>query len=572
MPAQWDQEVDVLVVGSGAAGLSASVVAATGAAQVLVIEKSELIGGTSATSGGGVWIPSSPLAAAAGFADTSAEAFQYLRALTAPNISDERIMAFVEGAPAMLRWMAEHTGLRFISTPYPDYHPELPGGKTGWRTHFPVEFDGRVLGDDVNLIREESPAASFLGLINWTLLETQALLHRPPGWRWVFIKMLLRYARDIRQRLRSRRDRFLSLGNAIIGQLKLAADRLQVPIWRHTALLELIQENGVVVGAIVSKNDRRLRIRARRAVVLAGGGFERNAGMRALYLPAAAADPGMSGSQINNQGECINIAKHIGAATMNMDSAWWAPVFKVPGEERGRLCAVERALPGCIIVNQRGQRYMNETASYHVAAQTMMAEDRPDTRTVPSYILFDSRYRKFYPMGPLLPLPLWLHSPAIRSTVIKAQTIAELAEKIQIAPQVLEGTIERFNRGASAGSDPDFHRGASEYDRYYGDPKVQPNPTLAPLATAPFYAMRLYLGDIGTNGGLCTDANARVLDNAGAPIPGLYAAGNTTASVMGHCYPGAGGTLGPAMTFGYLAGLAALSDVQTLNAKTSALA
>jgi 3-oxosteroid 1-dehydrogenase len=367
--------------------------------------------------------------------------------------------------------------------------------------------------------------------------------------------MLLRYYLDIGQRLRSRRDRFLTLGNAIIGQLKLAADRFGAQVWRHTALTELVLEQGRVTGAVVTQRGRQLRLRARRAVVLAGGGFERNAAMRAAYLPAPAADAAMSGSQINNTGDCITVGARAGAATLNLDSAWWAPVFKVPGEERGRLCAFERALPGCIIVNQAGCRYMNEAASYHVAAQRMMAADTAAARCVPSYIVFDSRYRRRYPMGPLLPMPGWLHSAAVRSTVVRARSWDELAQKLRVPPAALKDTIERFNAGARIGSDPQFARGASEYDRYCGDPKVAPNPTLAPLEQAPFYAMTLHLGDIGTNGGLATDAGARVLDSAGRPIAGLYAAGNTSASVMGHCYPGAGGTLGPALTFGYLAGL-----------------
>jgi len=554
----WDREVDVLVVGSGAAGLTAAVVAAARGASVLVIEKSGLFGGTSATSGGGVWIPCSPLAAEAGAQDSAAEAFRYLRALTDANVSDARIEAFIAGAPAMLDWLTRHTALRFASTPYPDYHPELEGGKPGWRTHFPVEFDGRILGPLVNLIREESPVASLFGRINWKVAETYALLLRPRGWHWVLANMLWRYCSDIGQRLRgSRRDRFLSLGNAIVGRLLQAAQQYRVSLQCDSALRELLREASStrIAGALVSCEGKTLRIRARRGVVLASGGFERNARMRAENLHALAADPGMSGSQRNNTGDGIRAAQAVGAAVLNMDSAWWAPVFKVNGEERGRLCAVERGLPGCIMVNGAGRRYMNEASSYHIAAQRMIACDRPDARTAPSYILFDSRYRWRYPMGPLLPLPQWLQSRAVRSLVFKADTWDELAAKTALPASALRETVARFNAGARAGHDEEFGRGASEFDRYSGDPRAQPNPSLAPLDRPPYYAMRLHIGDIGTNGGLATDAQARVLDAAGKPIAGLYAAGNASASVMGHTYPGAGGTLGPAMTFGYLAGL-----------------
>ena len=276
----WDREVDVLVIGSGAAGLTGAVVAAQRGASVLVIEKSELFGGTSATSGGGVWIPCSPLAFDAGAEDSAAEAFDYLRELTDANVDDARIEAFVAGAPAMLRWLMEHTELRFASMPYPDYHPELPGGKPGWRTHFPVEFDGRALGPMVNLIREESPVASLFGRINWKVSETYTLLLRPRGWGWVLAKMLWRYYSDISQRLRGlRRDRFLTLGNAIIGRLIQAAQHYGVSLQRNTMLLELERDESKkrIVGARVSCEGKPLRIRARRAVLLATGGFERNA-------------------------------------------------------------------------------------------------------------------------------------------------------------------------------------------------------------------------------------------------------------------------------------------------------
>lgn len=554
---QWDDEIDVLVVGSGAAGLSAAVVAASGPerTQVLVIEKSALLGGTSATSGAGVWIPCSPLAAEAGYPDTPEEAFAYLRALTAPNVSDERIDAYVRSAPAMLNWFARHTTLRFESMPYPDYHPDLQGGKPGWRTHFPIGMDGRLLGRDVDLIRAPSPAASLLGLICWEVKEAQTLLFRPRGWLFTLLGLLLRYALDVPQRLHSRKDRRLTLGNALIGRLMAAAKEKGVVIQRETALQELLLENGRVSGALISHEGRTRRVKTRRGVMLAGGGFERNAAMRAAYLPPQAGAPELSGSQPNNTGDCIEAALRAGAATRNMDSAWWGPVFKVPGEERGRLCAIERALPGCIMVNHAGRRFMNEATSYHIAAQRMLAEDRPDARTVPAYILFDASYRARYPMGPLLPVPWLFNSRAVRSTVTRADTIEELARKLGLPADALKDTIASFNADARTGNDSQFGRGTDVYERYYGDARAQPNPTMAPLERAPFYAMPMYLGEIGTNGGLATDGDARVLDAAGVPIAGLYAAGNTTASVMGYSYPAAGATLGPALTFGYVAGL-----------------
>lgn len=549
----WDEEVDLLVVGSGAAGLSTAIVAAEHRARIKIIEKSAFIGGTSATSGGGVWIPCSRTAAAMGQQDSEADAFNYLRGLVGEGISDERIRAFVRGAPAMQNWMAQHTELRFNSVPYPDYHPEIPGAAIeGWRTHFPDAFDGRRLGKTVNLIREASPAASFLGIINWTLEETHFLLHRPKGWIGVFAKLLWRYASDIPQRLRSRRDRFLTLGNAIVGCLVYALRERGVEVQCAAQLMDLIIENETVIGARIEHDGKTLHIKSG-AILLATGGFERNAALRKRFLPSPGQNPEMSGSQESNLGDAVAIAEAVNAKLLDTDSAWWAPVFKVPGEYRARLCAFERAFPGCIMVNQRGERYMNEAASYHVAAQKMIAEDLANGGAAPSWIIFDARFRKHYPMGPLLPIPFYLHPKAIRSTVQRARTLEELAEKTGLPSAALKATLERFNGNAAIGEDPDFHRGATEYDRYYGDPKVSPNPTLLPITQAPFYAMQLHVGDIGTNGGLATNEHAQVLDSADKPIAGLYAAGNCSASVMGHCYPAAGGTLGPALTFGFIA-------------------
>lgn len=557
----WERTVDLLIVGSGAAALSAGCVAAQQGKKILIIEKTGYLGGTSATSGGGVWIPCSDTAAAMGQVDSEEEAYSYLRALAGDGVSNERILAYVRNAPRMQNWMAQHTELRFFSAPYPDYHPEIEGSaKEGWRTHFPDNFDGRRLGDTVDLIRETSPAASFLGIINWTLEETHFLLHRPKGWLMVFLKMLWRYASDLPQRLRSRRDRHLTLGNAIIGSLLHFLQNREVPIWRNTHL-EALENDGddKVIGATVKRKGRTLRIRAN-SILLATGGFERSAPLREEHLPGPASNPDMSGSQEGNTGDVLAIVAKLKAKTINMDSAWWAPVFKVPGEHRARLCAFERAFPGCIMVNQRGERYMNEASSYHIAAQKMISEAEQGRGTAPSWIIFDARFRKHYPMGPLLPIPFWFHPKRIRSTVFRAPTIMHLAEKTRLPSKSLVATIERFNAYALHGEDPDFDRGASEYDRYYGDPRVSPNPTLLPVNKAPFYAMQLHVGDIGTNGGLVTNEHAQVLNQNDKPIGGLYAAGNCSASVMGHCYPAAGGTLGPALTFGFVAARHALNS------------
>jgi 3-oxosteroid 1-dehydrogenase len=237
-----------------------------------------------------------------------------------------------------------------------------------------------------------------------------------------------------------------------------------------------------------------------------------------------------------------------------MNSAWWGVSLAIPGEDKTRLMTFERALPGCIVVNQAGKRYYNEAASYHIAGHAMIDNNKPGAGTVPSYILFDRTYRKSYPMGPVIPdFPDWMLPAAVKKVLIKGATWEEVAKKAGLPPAQLRETVDNFNAHARVGKDPEFLRGDDPYDCYYGDPKVQPNPTLRALETAPFYAFPVYPGDIGTNGGLVIDENGQVVDGEGRPIPGLYAAGNTTASVMGYSYPAAGATLGPGMTFGFLA-------------------
>lgn len=554
MSQAFDKEVDVLVVGSGAGGLLAGLVAAHNHADVLIVEKSDLWGGTSATSGGGIWIPCSDQAKALGRTDSPEEAFTYVRKLASPNVPDSSIRAFIDGAPKMLRWMTENTAINYESLPYPDYHVEEPGGKDGFRTHMPKSIDGKLLGDDVLTLRPASPAASLFGKINWEFTETYTLLFRAPGWRKSLMKMFARYYGDVGQRLKSDKDRFLTLGNALVGGLRLALKEKNAPLWLETTMTSLItNSSGGVEGAVLKRGSGTVRVRARKGVVLAAGGFEHSARLRAEHIPSQP-KPERSGGQVNNTGDAIVVGKAIGATLRNMQSTWAAPVFSVPGEDRGRLVTIERALPGCIMVNQAGKRYLNEAASYHIVGQQMIALSRPGAGTDPSYVIFDHAFRHKFPMGPLLPLiPDWMHGEAVRSILQRAPTIEALAGKIGVPADTLGATVKRFNDFAVKGEDPDFHRGEATYDRLYGDARQTPNPCLAPIVKAPFYAFPIYPGDIGTNGGLVTDDFARVINGDGEPISGLYAVGNNAASVMGESYPGAGSTLGPALTFGFIA-------------------
>ena len=550
----WDKEVDVLVVGSGAGGMLNALVAASNRNDVLIIEKAPLWGGSSATSGAGIWIPGSHIAKKAGFDDNLDEAFKYIRGLSADNVPDENIRAYIDQAAPMLKWLVENTPVEYLAFPYPDYHAENPGGSPeGFRTHMPLPLHGRDLGKDVKTLRFANPAASLFGYLNWHFDETNAILYRQPGWFIGLIKSLARYWLDLPFRLTSRKDRRLTLGNALAGGLRMALKDKNVPLWLESPLVELIEAEGKVKGAIVNHKGKDIRVKASKGVVLAAGGFEKNAEMREENLPLYPNAP-YSGGVTSNTGDSIRAGIAIDADTMNMQSTWAAPVFYVPGEDRGRLSTVERALPGCIMVNQKGERYLNEAASYHVTGQVMARRHKEQGDGSPSWMIFDHKYRHTFPMGPLYPIvPDWMHKKGIRTILKKANTIEALAEKIDIDPSTLAGTLARFNENAEKGLDPDFNRGEAAYDRMYGDPRNQPNPNLRPLSKGPYYAMPIYPGDIGTNGGLLTNEKAQVIKKNGKPIDGLYAIGNNAASSMGESYPGAGVTIGPALTFGYIA-------------------
>jgi len=329
-----------------------------------------------------------------------------------------------------------------------------------------------------------------------------------------------------------------------------------VPLWLSTPARELVVEEGRVVGVVAERDGRTIRIRAERGVVLAAGGFESDNAMRKQYLPNpteaewTTANPG-------NTGDAIRMGMAVGGAIDLMDDAWWGPTTLVPGESRARMLVIEKGLPGSIFVNRRGERFLNEATPYNDIGKLMYAKHTPESPCVPAYMIFDGTFRKKYPCGPFFPgsqQPDWMLPKNIKEAryLKKSDTLAGLAAELGIDAAGLIASVEKMNRFARDGKDLDFHRGESLFDRYYGDEKVRPNPCLAPLDTPPYYGIVVYPGDLGTKGGLATDASARVLTKDAAPIDGLYAIGNCSASAMGRTYPGAGGTMGPAMTFGFI--------------------
>lgn len=548
-------EVDILVVGSGAGALTAAFTAADAGADVLVVEKSARYGGTSATSGGGIWIPDSADARAKGHADDAGEALGYIKALIGDDVPEAKLKTYVASAHRMLSYLEERSDVRYTAYAYADYHMDVAGARDGWRTHDPIPLMADALGDDFWKMEPPHTLMLTFGRFTWTMEEAKLLLTMSPGAKSLLFKLMLQYAFDLPWRFKTKRARRLTGGNALIGRLKLSLDNKGVPIWLNSPMAELISDKGRITGAIVERDGQRVEIHARKGVVLATGGFDHSEELRRKYLPQPTSAAWSAGVP-SNTGDGLSAGLKAGAATDLMDSAWWGPGFLLEGEDRARILFVERALPSSIIVNQAGRRYMNEAASYHVAGGEMHRCNRPDAPTVPSWFVFDARYRGKYMLGPMMagkPSADDRLPENMRKILKKSDNLAGLAAQIGVDAAVFAGEIARFNSHAAKGEDPDFGRGSSAYDRHYGDASVTPNPTLAPIAEAPFYAIPIYPCDLGTNGGLQTDDDGQVLDTQGRPLGGLYAVGNVSAAAMGRTYPGAGATLGPAMTFGWRA-------------------
>lgn len=556
---QWDHSVDVLIAGSGNGGLTAALcLYEMGVENVLVIEKGAQYGGTSSYSGGGIWIPCNHYAQAAGAQDSFEEARAYLHSTLPMQQTDSALIdLYLQTAPEMLRFLHDRTRVRYESLEhYPDYFSFNPGAKSGHRSLEPEPFMLDELGGEADALMLGHPMMRLFGKITISQKEARVLVGQLPGWRQLLAKMFANYATDFPWRFRSSIGRRLACGAAGIARLRKSMLDRNLPLWLHTGLVDLIQENDRIVGAVVERAGRRMNIRAERGVVLAAGGFEKNQQARERYLPKPTAAAWSAGAD-TNQGDAIWAAQRIGAATRIMDSAWWCTTLVIPGQQLPHLAIVEKSLPGNCVVNVNGKRIGNESQNYMTYMKEAFAKHSPENPSSPAYMVFDANYRRNYFIGPLLNStfrPDWTLPRAYSESgfFAKADSIAALARKIGVNVAGLERTIANMNAYAKTGKDLEFGRGDALYDRYYGDPRVTPNPCLAPIATPPFYAVRTELGDFGTNGGLVTDANAQVHDIDGVPIAGLYAVGNTAAGLL-VTYPGPGSTLGPAMTFAYLA-------------------
>jgi 3-oxosteroid 1-dehydrogenase len=541
--------VDVVVVGAGGAGMTAALTAAHQGLDVLVAEKSAYFGGSTARSGGGVWVPNNYALKKAGVPDSLEEAKTYLAAIVGDVVPQARRDAFLERGPEALEFVRDHSAVDFVWVPqYSDYYPEAPGGRSVGRSVEPRPVNGKIIGAELDRLHPpymEAPAGMVVTQADYRWMSLAMRTFRGP---LTAVKVGLR--RLVNMVLRRPEH---GMGQALALGLRKGLQDADVPIWYDAELTELVLEDGRVSGVRLLRDGEPLTVLARRGVILASGGFERNAEMREKYQRSPITADWTTGAA-SNTGGGIRAGIAAGAEVALMDDAWWGPTIPLTGGPY--FCLAERNLPGSIIVNSAGRRYANEASPYVDAVHAMYdGEEATGVSHIPSWMIIDQRYRNRYlfaGLGPRQPFPgRWFK----HGTLFKSPTIEGLAEQIGVAPEGLRETVSRFNDMARAGVDTDFHRGESAYDKYYGDPTVKPNPSLGPIDQAPFYAVKIVPGDLGTKGGVVTDERARALRPDGSVIEGLYAAGNASAAVMGHTYAGAGSTIGPAMVFGYLAAL-----------------
>ncbi|TWU71614.1 hypothetical protein ED733_000683 [Metarhizium rileyi] len=543
----FDTEVDVLIIGGGAAGLTASLRAHSRGLKPLIVEKSDQFGGSSAYSGGSLWIPRNRLAREAGIRDSKENALKYMETLigdVGPASTRQRRVAYLDQGPFMVDFL---TNLGFnweIAKGMLDYHPKVPGALPRFgRTIEAGSFDLNRLKEWQTLLRmrpKPQPPISTDEYRSLTAMGSSAK-EFVKGVRIICRVMWLRAAGEAR----------VTFGQSLVGQLLHLNQQSGLSLWRSTSLVDIIQQSdGTVTGARVQRDNQIRSIRARRGVLLCAGGFAHNQAMRDQYGQAPASIE-WTNTPKGDTGDAIRAGMKLGAATALMDDAWWGPTSIDPVAGENFFAMQERSRPFSIIVDSTGSRFMNESASYFTCGQNQYARNRK-VKAIPAWLVLDANHRKRYALGSLLPRQK-PKTGVEAGHLYTANTVTELASQIGVDPSNLQATVSRFNAMAEAGVDRDFGRGSDEFDNYFGDPKVTPNPNLGPISAAPYYAVPVFPGDLGTKGGLVTDEHARVLKEDGSVIEGLYATGNTSASVMGRTYPGAGATLGPALTFAYIA-------------------
>ncbi len=555
-------EYDLIVLGAGAGGMTAAVVAANEGLKVLLIEKSAMVGGTTSISGGMVWVPNNHLMKAARISDSFAEAQEYL-AETVPNESARRnLNRYLEAAPEAVKYLSEKTDVKLQPVKrYPDYYPNISGAKLGGRVLEPVPFDGSHLGDAFSLVRPPLPEFTILGGM---MVARQDIPHfrkfaRSPR---SFLRIAGLIVRHAFQRLSHSRGTSLVLGNALVGRLLLSARKAGVEILLSSNVDHLVMDDGRCAGVHVVTQDRDRTVLSSRGVVIATGGFSHSAELRHAVMPQVANE--RSATFAGVAGDGIRLARQVGAAmSQEMDDpAFWVPVSSYVAADGRRVVyphtVTDRAKPGIIAVDASGRRFVNEAVSYHEFVRAMLRSHNGSAMR--PHLICDKQFIWQYGLGAVKPFTLRL-GPFLTSGYLKrSDTIEGLAAKIEVDPTALVETVERYNDSASMGEDPEFGRGCDAYQRQLGDVDNEPNPCVAPIIAAPFYAIELRPGDLGTAAGIAVDSESRVVSDENEPIPRLYSVGNDAASIMQGNYPGPGITLGPALTFGYVAAIAAAHE------------
>jgi succinate dehydrogenase/fumarate reductase flavoprotein subunit len=544
-----DTTADLLVVGSGT-GMAAALAAHEFGLSVLIVEKSCYVGGSTARSGGALWLPACPVLREAGADDTAERATTYLDSVVAGSAPRQRSAGFVAHVSATVEMLRRTTPLRlFWARDYSDYHPEEPGGSAAGRTCECRPFDTSILGEyrtrlQPGVMESNIPIPKTGADYRWMNLVARVPRKGIP----TFGKRL---AQGVGGRLVGRR--YAAGGQGLMAGLFAGVLRAGIAVWTDTTLLRLAGDGDHVTGAIVDHDGREVTITARRGVVLATGGFDHSMDMRWKFQ-SESLGANLSLGADTNTGDGIRVGQELGADIDLMDQAWWFPaVAPLPGKPPAVMLA-ERSLPGCLIVDQNGHRFANESSDYMSFGQRLLELERSGSPVEAMWIIFDQQYRNSYVFSaelfPRMRIPQAWYDAGI---AIRADNFSELGEQIGVPVSEFFQTMTRFNQNVAAGEDPEFGRGRSDYDRYYGDPTIKPNPNLRPLVNGPFYAVKMVLSDLGTCGGLRTDARARVLREDGAAIAGLYAIGNTAANAFGTTYPGAGATIAQGLVYGYIA-------------------
>lgn len=555
---RWDREVDVIVVGAGAGGMSAALTAHIEGLSVLLIERTEHIGGSTAISGGVIWAPVNTQATALGLPDSVEQAMRYLAATVGNTTPTSLQRSFVDACAHMLTYFERHTALQFAARAQaPDYYPNKPGATLGGRAMDPREFDGRGLGKHFKTLRDPLPEFTVLGGMMVNTQDAKQLLalgRSVSAWRHG-VPLVLRYLLD---RLRGyHRGTRLVLGNALAGRLFRSILERKIEYWLQAQVQALQLEAGAVHGLVVTHQGQQLNIRARRGVVVATGGFPWHTGMREQWFPKPSGPWSMSPA--SNQGEGIELAQEAGATLGkgHAGAGLWAPV-SIQHRADGTVVRYphlvwDRAKPGLMAVNRRGDRFVNEATTYHEFVLAMYREHE-QTPSIPAFLVCDHDFIQKWGLGLALPGGR-ARQHLLRDGYLKsAPTLPALALLLGMPQSRLEATAAQFNAAAQSGTDAAWGKGSNAYNRYLGDPDHLPNPCLGPLRQGPFYAIEVYPGDIGTALGIQCNAHGQALNAQGQAIPGLYMAGNDMHSIMGGHYPSAGITLGPALTFGWLAG------------------